>query len=73
MIVAHATSNADKIIHNEMECMDAEELPADNADARAASGDQAVAASPMPSSLALDFNVKDLLHMPQGFPHSPAS
>ncbi|KAH0558661.1 hypothetical protein GP486_004692, partial [Trichoglossum hirsutum] len=71
--VAHATSNADKIMHNEMEQMDAEELPAGSAGSGAASGNQAAAASPVPSSLALDFNVEDLLRMLQGFPYSPAS
>ncbi|KAH0547886.1 hypothetical protein GP486_008373, partial [Trichoglossum hirsutum] len=71
--VAQATSNADKIMRNEMEHLDAEELPAESAGPGAASGDQAAAASPVPSSLALDFNVEDLLRTPQGFPYSPAS
>ncbi|KAH0558344.1 hypothetical protein GP486_005000 [Trichoglossum hirsutum] len=71
--VAYATSNGNKIIRDEMEQMDAEELPADNSGSGAASVDQAVAASLVASSLALDFNVEDLLRTPQGFPYSPAS
>ncbi|KAH0553435.1 hypothetical protein GP486_006494 [Trichoglossum hirsutum] len=71
--VAYATSNADKIMHIEMEQMDAEELSAESAGPGATSGDQAAVASPVLSSLALDFNVEDLLRMPQGFPYSPVS
>ncbi|KAH0555756.1 hypothetical protein GP486_006299 [Trichoglossum hirsutum] len=71
--VAQATSNADKIMCNEMEHLDAEDPLADNAGSGAASVDQAVAASLVASSLALDFNVEDLFRTPQGFPYSPAS
>ncbi|KAH0542526.1 hypothetical protein GP486_008632, partial [Trichoglossum hirsutum] len=58
--VAQATSNADKIMHNEMEHLNAEDPPVNSTGSGAASVNQAVAASPVTSSLALDFNVEDL-------------
>ncbi|KAH0551593.1 hypothetical protein GP486_007189 [Trichoglossum hirsutum] len=71
--IAHATLNADKIMYNEMEQIDAEELPADNSGPSAVSIDQAVATSLVASLLALDFNVEDLLRTLQGFSYSLAS
>ncbi|KAH0548482.1 hypothetical protein GP486_007940 [Trichoglossum hirsutum] len=51
--VAQATSNANKIMRNEIEYLDVKDPSVDNAGCGATSVDQAVAASPVMSSLAL--------------------